>query len=644
MIEALFWNEWRQKRQVFGILAAVTIVWWLVLFGLGKVFGWKSGLELALPTMIMIPPFLYGLVMGMSSFREISEKWTDFLLGLPVTPSRIYWDKYGSGSAGMLLLCALNGMMLWSLWQLEFHAETVNGIWGMVCFMTLLALLIHAGLFIAPLFGRGKNCVVYILWLVLAFLAASVWSAAGGVIWCGSRNVLEKSILFPLLMLLSFMVLTGWRLWQARLVVGKSPLPTALRWLGCWVGLGIMVYGISSSYARYRFDTAEREAVAAGLFIDYRKFAPSVPETVPEQQNAATYLKKIAWGLNLKYPNNYRQNYSLASDEFARFMASLRKNAGTFYTPKEIRETDAIIAAIISCPYFIDRTDNLPAGLQAQYGPLQSSKIYCLCQYLFNRAIETAMLGHNREFRERLDRAVELAQLYDRIPYANNRRDRITIELQQASLAVSFGATDRNMQPYYRRMLEDLGKINLRENNPPRRAMIQDELNNTPSWLRWLRRPYLQCLAAEFLRLDRQEKILVDQAEKTATYPEIVRAVETLRKTGEKNFLPGRGFDQVRSLFYHRTLIAACKLSLALKIYRIEHGVFPEKLSELVPSILSEIPVDALTGKAFIYLRQGDGFTLEQEEPETSRPRRHRRSLYLSYTTNNIPMLQQGEK
>jgi hypothetical protein len=52
------------------------------------------------------------------------------------------------------------------------------------------------------------------------------------------------------------------------------------------------------------------------------------------------------------------------------------------------------------------------------------------------------------------------------------------------------------------------------------------------------------------------------------------------------------------------------RLAAALAVYRAEHGAYPDKLEELVPSVLEAIPVDLHNAKPFIYKREGDGYLL----------------------------------
>jgi hypothetical protein len=52
------------------------------------------------------------------------------------------------------------------------------------------------------------------------------------------------------------------------------------------------------------------------------------------------------------------------------------------------------------------------------------------------------------------------------------------------------------------------------------------------------------------------------------------------------------------------------RVAFALAIYRAEYGEYPERLEQLVPGILPELPSDPFTGRPFVYQRTDDGFRL----------------------------------
>ena len=58
----------------------------------------------------------------------------------------------------------------------------------------------------------------------------------------------------------------------------------------------------------------------------------------------------------------------------------------------------------------------------------------------------------------------------------------------------------------------------------------------------------------------------------------------------------------------HDALVRANYLALALKIYKIERGAYPESLQDLVPGIIAELPLDPFTGKSYVYKQEAEGF------------------------------------
>jgi len=50
------------------------------------------------------------------------------------------------------------------------------------------------------------------------------------------------------------------------------------------------------------------------------------------------------------------------------------------------------------------------------------------------------------------------------------------------------------------------------------------------------------------------------------------------------------------------------RIGIACRIYKDANGDYPDKLSELSPDILEEIPMDPFTGKSYVYRKEGSGF------------------------------------
>jgi hypothetical protein len=55
-------------------------------------------------------------------------------------------------------------------------------------------------------------------------------------------------------------------------------------------------------------------------------------------------------------------------------------------------------------------------------------------------------------------------------------------------------------------------------------------------------------------------------------------------------------------------LMLASRAGLACRLYKSRTGRYPERLEELVPGLLPEVPIDPFTGKPLVYRREGEGF------------------------------------
>ncbi|HCE44083.1 MAG TPA: hypothetical protein DET40_11090 [Lentisphaeria bacterium] len=55
------------------------------------------------------------------------------------------------------------------------------------------------------------------------------------------------------------------------------------------------------------------------------------------------------------------------------------------------------------------------------------------------------------------------------------------------------------------------------------------------------------------------------------------------------------------------------KLSAALKIFKIQNGEYPDKIEQLVPDIIPEIPGNLFSKKRMVYCRVGDGFGISSD-------------------------------
>jgi hypothetical protein len=54
--------------------------------------------------------------------------------------------------------------------------------------------------------------------------------------------------------------------------------------------------------------------------------------------------------------------------------------------------------------------------------------------------------------------------------------------------------------------------------------------------------------------------------------------------------------------------LGVAEIALANRIYRLKHGRYVDSLGELVPGVLSSVPLDPFTGKEYVYKKKDRGF------------------------------------
>ena len=77
-----------------------------------------------------------------------------------------------------------------------------------------------------------------------------------------------------------------------------------------------------------------------------------------------------------------------------------------------------------------------------------------------------------------------------------------------------------------------------------------------------------------------------------------------------EKYMTSRYKDELEALVEDYTFISALKVTLALKVYKEKHGIYPETLKSLVPEILTDMPSDPFSGKEFGYKKSVDSFII----------------------------------
>ena len=583
MIKALIWSEWRRQRWAVAVLAIVTVGLWSTTMVL-EYFN-TPGLECVVIPVFLFFPAISGYTLTSDVFAgEFSHKTTPFLWGLPVRSSKVYWCKYLYTLATVLLANTVNSGLAYLVPKISkrfFHGHESR----LVYLIIILTVLIHIIVFFASLVKqRANGGIVAIILLPLALLGLIPAAVLPGL-WFNSSpwSILGSAyILAAVLWLL--LLLFGWYLWSKRLAVGLSIFKPIIIAGTLTLTLSWSLYGIAYAYAAYDLTRAEQEASAAGLNMDMDKLAPP-PLNVPASQNAATLLLPF-----LKKWQQFtdKNHYSITAQDFQRLEEDLQR--------------------ILYRPAFIPEKNNSRHISEYLYGPYEISLLNNLKKVTFYQAKAAVALGREQDFFQLLEHFPLLAGFYLQVPYLCNRNDASATLLTGFRLAVTDGPVTPSALPYYRKMLTEIDRALTSGHNHINRCRIELELMSQPLplALAWLFRPRYLKGAAEATRLDIEEDKLLQVAKTKRTMNEVSVSHERIRRKRRGLFIPVYGVDRIFDWFHIRSRIEFIRLALELKIYRIEHGAFPEKLSRLKVTI----PDSPWNGKPFEYRREGDGFTI----------------------------------
>ncbi len=644
--QALIWNEWRQMRGNVMALAGVTVLLWLLML-LGcndKTF--VEYIEMGALALVIGLPLLYSAVLADSFAREFGQKTDSFLLELPVSSTKIFFCKYFANLAAYLVLVLLEVLLMSRFCFRVKHIDSMMVIVFII--FTTAWILVHAIVFLSSLIGKkAGNGIVAIIILPLPYLLLFSGTMTVTMFFINDNyNWIIFSHLFSLFLLCGFCVWFGWYLWSCRIVRGKRVLKPVIVALSYMLIVPWILYGFVYFYFSFSFNSAIREARTAGLELDIKKV---VLPPVPAEQNAVLEIlnfyheyQPIYKHYSKKYPESGETTPGTFPSQL--LLDSLWTGTdfifngipGKIIQPKNIYEiTDIImndprinkcyitLSGALKKPYCRFDTDYV----SAQYCGLISSVLDIISRaslavnFLSDRAYALRVVGRNDDFFVCLVSIDRIADALTEQPSAYLKMTGLGFKAIEYQTAIAAGPDTFEAIKFYNKMIRDADSIN--PTMPDETFMIHNYLKNISSLIppaiddgfllksKLLFPRHLQSAAA-WLRWKIEQDKLLKQASASASIKAIEPAANSLQKI--RNAIPGfLKLMVTNDLFYNfmwRERFESYKLCLALKIYYIKHGKFPESLQQLVPEILPSVPINPLTGKDYTYQPEASGFLL----------------------------------
>ena len=645
--QALIWNEWRQMRGNVIALAGVTVLLWLMLLAASFNKAFVEYIEMIATALAIGLPLLYSIVLADSFAREFSQKTNSFLLELPVTPTKIFFCKYLANLGAFLVLVILEAQLMSRLICLTPGKHYTDGIKSEDWLIELAAIiaiwiLAHTMVFLASLIGRrtGNGIAAIIIMPLLCLLLVPA-AGATTMFFVNDNNLWARlNMLFALFFLYCGCIGTGWYLWTFRLSRGKKILKPLITVLAIMLVAPWILHGIAYCFAVMSFNASIREARAAGLTTNIKELTPT---PVPDEQNTAVGMSK--------FYNEYRAIASLYSEKNKKSgqkapgpLPSYCDYSGPlwtgtdFHNGKKNRETlppkttIEVTEFIMNDPRMNQCCNTLAEALKKPYCQFEADDANKYCSpvyfhantavhFLIDRAYALRMSGRNNDFFACLADIDKIADAFIAKPLANLKSYGLTFKIMKYQAAISAGPDTSDAAKFYNQMIREIDLIN--PVLPDETFRIYDYLENSDKIVKpdkldsFLQQckfhlPRLYQSAAAWVRWKIQYDKLLKHAAASTNLQIMMPEIKSMRMS--MNEIPGIFIRKTEATiwqyFSFRGQFESRKLCLALKIYHIKYGKFPDSLQQLVPEILPKIPVCPDTGKDYIYQPETNGFHL----------------------------------
>jgi hypothetical protein len=617
IIRALLWCEWRQTRRAAAMLICLYAAIWAALAAIkfsGRIS--RDDLEILLAPAVFIAPFAPQFVFCRSFDIEIQKGTIVFQRGLPVKFSTIYWVKYFF-SLGMSIAFGLLGFALFFILAAYEPSETLDSAFAggsnsfpLIPILISLWLCAHINGFGVPLITRNKRDLDATLLMIISTLPFIVvlpvsLPIPGGI--CGGMCA-GLGALFIITLFFVFFWERIWFHYISRGLAARRPVlitcavlaaAAALIWSGGWL------------YERARLELALREARRAGLETNMRQ-----AKSYPGEKNAADIIQAFIKKSEL-LPN--RERY--IEDRNSKFCLHCLsgEDADTLLKNPLAPELSEMLSEASKLHFYLPEDFDRTSLFRIAYDKIMSAVSFLAC-----RAVVLRLESKNAAAREELDKAFLTAKILHWDSTSRLAYMRAINIIAQAALA---GSRDPSGTEHWMNLLReclappnpfagDTPAYELRLWRENKFSAIDWAYNDFAPvkslWFRSVAVPRILAEAAAWLRCNNARAALADEITATGRLSSDTAAAKRHSAAWPAcvNISKDEDFDfncyvAVRNILNIRTL------ELALNIYRARHGVFPEKLDDLVTDILPVMPMDIQNSNIkFSYERKNDGFIL----------------------------------
>lgn len=480
-------------------------------------------------------------------------------------------------------------------------AQKISGvmIWSLIFFFTLLAIFVYVAVFNCR--KNAENIYVALggtVLIGLVFYFCSVWVFYGLSTFV--QIFREYSYKFPTLGgviatgILTIAMLSAWTVFSFKNKrKGWKILTVQIAiFAGIYAIAWLLALVVAYPYAWHAENQAQKNAVSSCYFVN--KFPP---EAQAEKEKIDSFWEKHK-GFELPYESIYHWTKNTSDN----YQGQLIPQAKREYTLKYFNSPD-----------FNERCRSLEKLLE--YTPSKGKNILylpiinCTRSYARTCAGKAALYRETNQPEKILSELMKItlidADYLNNSPFLSAELARIACRSLWYGAMVQLGPNDKGYAPIYRQALNLMKsrKVHLPNESGFFLHMLSNDIyalsvKELGTYATCLAMPSTMITAAKGVLASLAIRPELEKLERQEVFGDYERQqdnmISTYRQVAPKS----------------RISIVVGTTALALKLYRVEHGAYPDMLKQLVPEYLDKVPLCPFSGKPLKYKLDGDNFTL----------------------------------
>jgi len=604
MIKALIYNEWRQQRAaILWIFFSQMLLWLGVQLCLGVNTHAMLNLALLLFILECNCPLIYVFVVSNTYGDEFKKGTINILLGNPVSPSAIFWSKFFFSYCIMLGL-TLSSIIIGYFYEpflfrgtpptMMPHFSYLFPIWYLLLFFGVPYVLVTNS-------DRRFHLFLFVNFLLLMASVSMLWVVTSAVLAAvdmeNCTGMIPAALYLIAVILAPLMLVESWWLWTRYVTRGLSIRVQLLRHSGVLLLFAVLSYSVVEIWAKWEWHHAVTTAASWRIALPPENDRLNV--AAPLLQEMANSWNRVSSHLSLNLKAGLPLQPNFTSEQWTKFSADLASPL--------LKSTAAWLQQALSVPP--DAPITAYRYPYALFSYANSARNYLVCRGW--------AAAYNRQEKELFHTIEELQQLGDLV-LAVSRMEKLDCVERACSLALYCGPDSATAAAFYRTLIVRLDQLDYWSDYRDGSFGQFMEVKSFKSFLE----PYLLLRKTVQIRHQIERRQLAASSRYYRGIADEAQKLEVRYSINNPKMKYIAGDDPIYSYYLVKTQFDVYRLALALRVYYIEHGEFPNVLAALSPKLLPVIPEVAINGRKYNYRLQKRGFVLSCDiEPNSLKTR-----------------------